>query len=89
MCNNLVKRLAPNQIRKIIELSKAGTSIAKIAESLEINKTSVYYHARKYCHKMTKLDINLLNDSEKGYIIGVFLGDGSFNKGKKNTALYC
>jgi len=79
----LAKRLAPNQIRKIIELSKAGISIAKIAESLKINKTSVYYHARKYCQKMTKLDLNLLNDSEKGYIIGVFLGDGSFNKGRK------
>jgi len=79
----LVKRLTPNQIREIIELAKTGTSIAKIAESLKKGKTTVYYHAQKYCQKMTKLNLNLLNESEKGYIVGFFLGDGSLNKGRK------
>jgi len=32
---------------------------------------------------MSKIDLSLLDDSEKGYIIGLFLGDGSFNKGLK------
>ena len=32
---------------------------------------------------MSKIDLNLLDDSEKGYIIGLFLGDGSFNRGRK------
>jgi len=32
---------------------------------------------------MTKLDINLLTEFEKGYVIGFFLGDGSFNFGRK------
>jgi len=79
----LVKRLTPSQIHEIKELAKAGTSIAKIAKSLEIGKPTVYYHARQYCKKMTKFDPSLLNESEKGYIVGFFLGDGSFNRGKK------
>lgn len=32
---------------------------------------------------MSKIDLSLLDDSEKGYIIGLFLGDGSFNRGRK------
>ena len=32
---------------------------------------------------MTTFDLNLLNELEKGYIIGLFVGDGSFNKGSK------
>jgi len=32
---------------------------------------------------MSKIDLNLLEDSEKGYLIGSFLGDGSFNRGRK------
>ena len=32
---------------------------------------------------MSKIDLNLLDDAEKGYIIGLFLGDGSFNRGHK------
>lgn len=75
--------MTPSQIYEIQELAKAGTSIAKIAKSLELGKTTVYYHARQYCQKMTKFDPVLLNESEKGYIVGFFLGDGSLNRGKK------
>lgn len=32
---------------------------------------------------MTRLDLALLNESEKGYIIGLFLGDGDINRGRK------
>jgi len=31
----------------------------------------------------TKFDSNFLNEAENGYIIGLFLGDGSFNRGQK------
>jgi hypothetical protein len=67
----------------IVELAKAGMSISRISESNKIGKTTVYYHARAYCRKMSKIDLTLLDDSEKGYIIGLFLGDGSFNRGRK------
>jgi len=58
-------------------------SIRDISDVLHIGKTTVYYHARDYCRKMTKLDSKLLGESEKGYIIGLFLGDGSLNRGAK------
>jgi DNA-binding transcriptional regulator WhiA len=79
----LVKRLTADQIREIIELSKAGTPISRISKSNKIGKTTVYYHVQAYCRKMSKIDLDLLDDSEKGYIIGLFLGDGSFNRGRK------
>jgi len=32
---------------------------------------------------MTKLNLNLVTDADKGYIVGFFLGDGSLNSGRK------
>jgi len=58
-------------------------SLRDISNNLHINKTTVYYHARKYCRKMTKLDLTLLSELEKGYIMGLFLGDGDINRGRK------
>lgn len=79
----MTKRLAEDTIRKIKELATAGSSLAKIAEALKINKSTIYFHARNHCRKMTKFNLDLLNEFEKGYIVGFFLGDGSFNKGHK------
>lgn len=79
----LVKRLTNKQIYEIVKLAQAGISIANIARKLDLKKTTVYYHAQSYCRKMTRLDLNLLTELEKGYIIGFFLGDGSLNKGRK------
>jgi len=33
---------------------------------------------------MTRLNLDLLSEWERGYIIGLFLGDGDINKGRKN-----
>jgi len=79
----LPKRLKQSQIDEIKRLAKAGFSLRDISNNLRINKTTVYYHTRKYCRKMTKLDFMLLNEFEKGYIIGLFLGDGDINRGRK------
>jgi len=81
--DELAKRLTNEQTREIVKLAQAGISIAQIAKKLGIKKTTVYYHAQNHCRKMTKLDINLLTEFEKGYIVGFFLGDGSFNFGRK------
>jgi len=80
----LAERLTNEQIREIVKLAQAGISIAQIAKKLVIKKTTAYYHAQNHCRKMTKLDINLLTEFEKGYIIGFFLGDGCFNFGRKS-----
>lgn len=79
----MARRLTQGQIDEIERLAKAGRSIRDISRSLHISKTTVYYHARKYCRKMTKLDLTLLSELEKGYIAGVFLGDGDINRGRK------
>ena len=77
------KRLTLSQIAEIKRLARERMSISDISNNLHINKTTIYYHARKYCRKMTKLDLTLLSKFEKGYIIGFFLGDGDINRGRK------
>lgn len=77
------KRLAHDQVLEIVKSAQAGISIAQIANRLHLHKTTVYYHARSYCRKMTRLDLNLLTGVDKGYLVGFFLGDGSFNSGRK------
>lgn len=79
----MVNRLTINQINRIRDLAKAGTSIRKIAEMLNISKSTAYYHAKDYCQKMTRLDLSLLSVWEKGYVIGLFLRDGDINRGRK------
>lgn len=37
---------------------------------------------------MSQFDISLLSDDERGYIIGLFLGDGSFNRGHKERRFF-
>jgi len=37
---------------------------------------------------MTKFSLSLITESEKGYLIGLFLGDGSFNKGDKEPRFF-
>lgn len=81
--SKLPKRLTQSQINEIKRLAKAGLSIRNISNNLHISKTTVYYHARNYFRKMTKLDLALLNEFERGYIIGLFLGDGDINRGRK------
>jgi DNA-binding transcriptional ArsR family regulator len=79
----LKKRLTPTQISEIKRLAKAGFAIKGISKNLNISQSTVYYHAKDYCRKMTKLSLNLLKEREKGYVTGLFLGDGSLNRGTK------
>ncbi len=81
-------RLNLAQISEIKRLAKTGFSIKSISKNLNVSKSTVYYHARDFCRKMTKLNLNLLNDGEKGYVAGLFLGDGSFNKGRKQPRFF-
>ena len=58
----LVKRLSANQIDRIKDLAKEGVSIRKIAEIFNVSKSTVYYHAKDYCRKMTRLNLDLLSE---------------------------
>lgn len=83
-----MKRLLVGQTIEITRLSKLGYSLAAISGILGVGKSTVYYHAKNSCRKMSKIDLTLLNALEKGYIVGLFLGDGSFNKGTKNHRFF-
>jgi DNA-binding transcriptional regulator WhiA len=84
----LKERLAQSQISEMRKLARDGYSIRSISEKFQVGKSTVYYHVKNYCHKMTTFDITLLEECEKGYIIGLFLGDGSFNKGSKEPRFF-
>ncbi|MGA3110971.1 MAG: LAGLIDADG family homing endonuclease [Candidatus Bathyarchaeia archaeon] len=82
------KRITASQISEIKRLSKAGYSLVALSKKFTMGKSTIYYHAKICCQKMSKFDAGLLNDEERGYILGIFLGDGSFNKGKKNPRFF-
>ncbi len=82
------KRLTKSQVSEIIRLANAGFSLQHISENLSIRKSTLYYHAKTSCHKMTKFGLSLITASEKGYLIGLFLGDGSFNKGGREQRFF-
>lgn len=70
------------------QLAKDGYSVNCISKSFHVGKSTVHYHVKNYCRKMTTFDITLLEECEKGYIIGLFLGDGSFNRGNKEPRFF-
>jgi len=73
-------RLRREQIEEIQKLAKAGASLGQIVTRFGIAKTTVYYHVKHYCKKMTRLDIKALTERERGYLVGLFVGDGYINK---------
>jgi hypothetical protein len=83
-----LKRANYNQIIEIRKLSAAGYSLNVISAMTKLAKSTIYYYAKSNCYKMTKFDVNLLSEEERGYIVGLFLGDGSFNRGCKEPRFF-
>ncbi len=75
-------------IEEIKRLSATGYSLGAISKALNVSKSTVYYYAKEYCHSMTTFDAGCLDDAEKGYLIGLFVGDGSFNRGLKEQRFF-
>jgi len=71
------ERLSSREIRDAQALAKRGLSLKRISAQLRVPKTTVYYHVREYCKKMTYLDLNVLSGEEQGYLVGMFVGDGN------------
>jgi len=69
-------------------LAKEGRSIRDISDKFQIGRSTVHYHVRNYCQKMTTFDVTRLEEGEEGYVIGLFLGDGSFNRGNKDPRFF-
>lgn len=71
------ERLSSQEIKDIQALAKKGLSLKHISAQLHVPKTTVYYHIREYCKKMTYMDMKVLSKKEKGYLVGMFVGDGN------------
>jgi len=71
------ERLSSREIENIQVLAKKGLSLKHISAQLRVPKTTVYYHVREYCKKMTYMDLNVLSEEEEGYLLGMFVGDGN------------
>ncbi len=71
------RRLSYVEKEEIRELILKGFSLQMVALKLGLRKSTVYYHARPYCRKQTKLNIKVLSLKEQRYILGMFVGDGN------------
>lgn len=71
------RRLSSREIENIRALAKKDLSLKSISAQLRVPKTTVYYHVRDYCKKMTYMDLNVLSEEEEGYLLGMFVGDGN------------
>jgi hypothetical protein len=71
------RRLSSLEIESIQTLAKKGLSLKRISAQLCAPKTTVYYHIREHCKKMTYLNLSVLPEKEQGYLVGMFVGDGS------------
>lgn len=80
-------RFSQKEIENIQMLAKAGLSLKRISTHLHVPRTTVYYHAKKYCRKMTQLKLDVLSEKEQGYLVGMFVGDGT-HVIKKNKGIY-
>ena len=65
------------RLRTYKVLAKKGLSLKRISAQLRVPKTTVYYHIREYCKKMTYIDLTVLSEEEQGYLVGMFVGDGN------------
>ncbi|MBU90250.1 hypothetical protein CMO94_01805 [Candidatus Woesearchaeota archaeon] len=75
--------LNKKEIEKIIEFTKEGVSLNKIAKILRKSKTTVYYHFRKIKGKTYyPINLNLKDEELIGEFIGLFAGDGCQYKTK-------
>lgn len=67
---------------KIIGMYKEGFSLKHISKVTGLNKTTIYYHTLKQFGRKYRLIIVSDNKENVGEFIGVFAGDGYFNKDK-------
>ena len=77
-------KLEKERIKIIKELAKRGLSLAQISKITAISKSTLYYHLKGIVRKCKKMDLSNLSEFERGYITGMFVGDGNFDIRKEN-----
>jgi hypothetical protein len=79
-----MRRLTEKEIENIHDLAKKGKSLREITNLTGLGKTTIYYHVCGIIPKNAKADMSKISNWEKGYIIGLFFGDGNFWVDTKN-----
>jgi hypothetical protein len=77
------KHLEPENVRKIRELVKAGFSLRKTAIKTGTSYSTVYKYAAQFSNRQTHIRLSVFSECEWGYIVGLFVGDGSRMLNKK------
>ena len=69
---------SPQEIKKIKQLAEKGDSVNQIKETLDLPKSTVYYHFKKVVGQKQKENALKVpeEDEIKGEICGIFAGDG-------------
>jgi len=62
------------EIRKSV---RGGLSLRKVSRELGVPYWIVYQIAHPYSKRQSRIDLSALSESERGYIVGAFVGDGS------------
>jgi len=73
-----MKRLSYKEIENLKKFAKEGKSLYKIMKMTGFGKTTIYYHVRHSLNKNSRIEILKVSDWERGYLIGLFIGDGNF-----------
>lgn len=71
-----MQRLTKFEKTKIFKLAREGISLNKISEITKKSKSTLYYHISHLVRKNSVVDIKRLTEWERGYLLGVFFGDG-------------
>lgn len=67
------------QKSQIIKLIKQGYSLNRLTELTRIPKSTLYYNFKSILRKNSKIQLENLSDIERGYLFGLFFGDGNFD----------
>ncbi len=79
-----MNRLSNQEKKQLKALVKRGYSLNSISNKTGLSKSTIYYNISKLTKKMSKINIQKLSEWEKGYITGLFFGDGNLYLGKRS-----
>jgi hypothetical protein len=68
--------------RDIINRVQSGQSIRHVAQDLDIPLSTAYYHGQSFCSHQSRIEMNKLRQGQLGYLLGMFVGDGSLIRDK-------
>lgn len=77
-------KLSGNQIEKIQNMVRKGFSLRSVARQTNMSYSVVHRIADCYAKKQMRLDLSALDERERSYLVGFFVGDGSQFSARKS-----